>query len=196
MKKRNKFYECLVLFYTFAKIGLFTFGGGYAMIPIIQNEVSEKRKWVKPSEILDVLAISESTPGPISINAATYIGYRVCGFWGALSATIGLVLPSFLIIFAISFFYKTFMSWKVVSAAFKGIKVGVIILLVNAVFKLKKAVPSNWISALIFIVTLIAVLAVNIFSVNIPAFSIILIVAGLLVGIVITILSKKGETKK
>lgn len=196
MKKRNKFLDCLILFYVFAKIGLFTFGGGYAMIPIIQTEVSEKRKWVKPSEILDILAISESTPGPISVNAATYIGYRVAGFWGSLFSTLGLALPSFIIIFIISFFYKTFMSWNVVNAAFKGIKVGVIILLVSAVFKLKKAVPTNIQSAIIFIVTLIASLAVSIFAIKIPSFSIILIVLGLLTGIVITALSKKGEKKK
>lgn len=196
MKKRNKFLDCLILFYVFAKIGLFTFGGGYAMIPIIQTEVSEKRKWVKPSEILDILAISESTPGPISVNAATYIGYRVAGFWGSLFSTLGLALPSFTIIFIISFFYKTFMSWNVVNAAFKGIKVGVIILLVSAVFKLKKAVPTNIQSAIIFIVTLIASLAVSIFAIKIPSFSIILIALGLLTGIVITALSKKGEKKK
>lgn len=196
MKKRNKFYECLILFYVFAKIGLFTFGGGYAMIPIIQSEVSEKRKWVKPSEILDVLAISESTPGPISVNAATYIGYRVAGFWGALFSTLGLIIPSFLIIFAISFFYKTFMSWKIVSAAFKGIKVGVIILLVSAVFKLKKGVPVNWKSGIIFICTLIAMLAVSIFQIQIPSFSIILIVLGLLIGVVTTIITRKKGSKK
>lgn len=196
MKKRNKFYECWILFLTFAKIGLFTFGGGYAMIPIIQNEVSEKRKWISSNEILDVLAISESTPGPISVNAATYIGYRVCGFWGALFSTLGLITPSFLIIFLISFFYKTFMSFEVVNAAFKGIKVAVVILLINAVFKLKKAVPKNCLSAIIFIVTLIAVLAVNIFVIEIPMFSIILIALGLLVGIIVTALSRKGGKKK
>ena len=98
MKKPNKFKQLLVLFLTFLKVGALTFGGGYAMIPIIQREVVEKRKWASEADILDILAISESTPGPISVNAATYIGFRVAGFWGSFFATLGLILPSFAII--------------------------------------------------------------------------------------------------
>ena len=177
------------------KVGAFTFGGGYAMIPIIQKEAAEKRKWVTNSDILDILAISESTPGPISVNAATYIGFRVAGFWGSLAATFGLALPSFAIIFLISFFYKTFMSWRIVQAAFKGLSIGVIILLVLAVFKLKKAIPHHYLSIVLFSITLIGMLCLNFFRITIPSVSLIFIGIGLLTGLVFTLLSKKGVQK-
>ena len=169
------------------------------MIPIIQREVVEKRRWASEADILDILAISESTPGPISVNAATYIGFRVAGFWGSFFATLGLILPSFAIILVISLFYKQFMSWKVVQAAFKGLSVGVIILLCSAVLKLKKAVPNNWLSAGLFLFTLIGMLVynvlVNVINFKIPSITIIFIVLGLLVGIIVTLLSRKEATK-
>ncbi len=195
MKKENRFVQVLVLFLTFLKVGAFTFGGGYAMIPIIQKEVVEKRKWASNADILDILAISESTPGPISINAATYIGFKVAGFWGSVFATLGLVLPSFAIIFVISFFYKTFMTWRVVQAAFKGLSIGVIILLFLAVFKLKKAIPNTWLSVVLFTITLAGMLAFNFIKLKIPNITIIFIGTGLLVGLVASILTRK-ENKK
>ena len=199
MKKENRLFQILVLFLTFMKVGAFTFGGGYAMIPIIQKEVVEKRKWANNSDILDILAISESTPGPISVNAATYIGFRVAGFWGSFFATLGLILPSFVIIYVISFFYKTFMTWSIVQAAFKGLSVGVIILLVMAVLKLRKAIPNSFLSIVLFSITLVGMLTYNIFAnlhgFNIPCFTLILIAMGLIVGIIATALSKKGEDK-
>ena len=195
MEKTNRFKQILTLFLTFLKIGAFTFGGGYAMIPIIQEEVVEKRKWATDQDILDILSISESTPGPISINSATYIGFKVAGFWGSFFATFGLVLPSFVIILIISYFYETFMSWTIVQAAFKGLKVGVIILLVHAVLKLKKAIPNSFISALLFIATLIGMLCISFFEINISCSSIIFIGLGMLVGIVISLISKQGEKK-
>ena len=193
MKKENKLVQILVLFLTFLKVGAFTFGGGYTMIPIIQKEVVEKRKWANNSDILDILAISESTPGPISVNAATYIGFKVAGFWGSVFATLGLVLPSFAIILVISHFYKTFMTWHVVQAAFKGLSVGVIILLFLAVLKLKKAVPQNLLSAILFIITLMGMLALNLFQITIPSVSLIFIGTGLIVGLVVTLLSRRKD---
>ena len=193
MKKENKFTQLMVLFLTFLKVGAFTFGGGYAMIPIIQKEVVDKRKWANNNDILDILAISESTPGPISVNAATYIGYKVAGFWGSIFATFGLILPSFVIIYVISYFYKTFMTWHVVQAAFKGLSVGVIILLFMAVFKLKKAIPQNWLSAVIFILTLAGMLTLTLLQITIPSVTLIFIGVGLIVGLVVTLLSKKGD---
>ena len=94
MKKQSLFYKYFSLFSTFFKVGLFTFGGGYAMIPIIQKEIVDKKKWVNEIELLDIIAISESTPGPIAINSATYIGYKVAGVLGSVFATLGIVLPS------------------------------------------------------------------------------------------------------
>lgn len=193
MKKENKIYQILILFITFLKVGAFTFGGGYAMIPIIQKEVVEKRKWATSGEILDILAISESTPGPISVNAATYVGFKVAGFWGSFFATLGLVIPSFIIIYIISLFYKTFMSWSIVQAAFKGISVGVIILLFMAVLKLRKAVPNSLLSIVIFAIVLSGVLALNIFQIKIPFITLAIIALGLLIGVISTLLTRKEK---
>ena len=197
MRKENKFTTILQLFITFFKVGILTFGGGYAMIPIIQKEVVEKRKWLPESDILDILAISESTPGPIAVNSATYVGFKVAGFWGSFFATLGLAIPSFAIILAISFFYEKFMTWHIVAAAFKGLKVGVIILLSMAVLKLRKGVKSDLISIILFIFTLIGMLVATfvfpLIEFTIPSISLIFIAIGILVGIIITALAKKGD---
>ena len=112
MENRNK--TLLEIFLTFLRIGAFTFGGGYAMIPLIQKETVEKHGWISDRDILEIVAIAESTPGPIAVNSATFVGYRVCGFTGALYATLGVVLPSFLVITAIAFVLREFQSMKVV----------------------------------------------------------------------------------
>ena len=196
MKKDNAFIRLLVLFLTFMKIGLFTFGGGYAMIPIIEEEVTKKRRWISEMEILDILAISESTPGPIAVNTATYVGYKVGGILGSVFATLGLALPSFAIIFVISFFYKDFMQWKVIAAMFKGLKVGVILLLINALFKLKKGVKVNLIGIVLFVVALATMLVFSIININFRFLSLCLILLGILVGITLTALGKmEGENK-
>lgn len=127
------------IFLTFMKIGAFTFGGGYAMIPLIQKEAVEKNKWVTDEDILDVVAIAESTPGPIAINAATFVGYHVAGFAGAVAATVGVVLPSFLIILAISGILQHFQDLKVVRYAFNGIRAGVLVLMLKALIKMFRA---------------------------------------------------------
>ena len=196
MKKRNAFVLLIELFISFFKVGLLTFGGGYAMIPIIQKEVVEKRKWMNGNDILDILAISESTPGPIAVNSATYVGYRVMGFWGSLVATIGLAIPSFTIIFVISLFYEKFLSFHVVNAIFKGVKVGVIILLILAVIKLKKNVEVNTLGLILFTITLVGMLLLTFFNIKIPSVSIIFIALGLLVGVIITALTHKKENRK
>ncbi len=195
MKKESRLFQIFILFITFMKIGAFTFGGGYAMIPIIQKEVVEKRKWADNSDILDILAISESTPGPISVNAATYIGFRVAGFWGSLFATLGLIIPSFVVIYIISFFYETFMSWTIVQAAFKGLSIGVIVLLFMAVNKLRKAIPNNILSIVLFTLTLVGMLSYNLFQIKIPSISLIFIGLGLVVGLVMTLITRKEKKK-
>ena len=113
------------LFFTFVKIGLFTFGGGYAIISMIENNCVEKKAWITHDEMMDVTVIAESTPGPIAINCATFIGYKKAGFLGALVATLGIVVPSFIVIFLISIFLDNFLEITIVANAFKGIKVGV-----------------------------------------------------------------------
>ena len=120
------------VFFTFLKIGAFTFGGGYAMIPLIQRETVEKHGWISEEDILEVVAIAESTPGPIAINADTFIGYRVAGFLGSLCATLGVVLPSFVIILLISGILREFQHIKAVQYAFVGIRAGVLALIVKA----------------------------------------------------------------
>lgn len=120
------------LFFTFVKIGLFTFGGGYAIISMIENNCVEKKAWITHDEMMDVTVIAESTPGPIAINCATFIGYKKAGFLGALVATLGIVVPSFIVIFLISMFLDNFLEITIVANAFKGIKVGVGLLILDA----------------------------------------------------------------
>jgi chromate transporter len=147
--KKEYFKRLWQLFSTFFKIGAFTFGGGYAMIPLIQREVSEKRKWITDEEILEVVAIAESTPGPIAINSATFVGYKVCGFWGSFVCTLGVVLPSFLIILAISGILELVKDFKAVKYAFMGIRAGVLALIIKALIKMYKACPKGIVSYII-----------------------------------------------
>lgn len=137
------------LFCTFFKIGGFTFGGGYAMIPLIQKETVEKKKWITDEDILEIIAIAESTPGPIAINSATFVGYRTAGFFGAMAATLGVVLPSFVVILAISFVLKEFQQIKAVQYAFQGIRAGVLALLFKALWSMYQKAPKGWVSYVI-----------------------------------------------
>ena len=143
MEKKDKAQRLLPLFLTFFKIGAFTFGGGYAMIPLIQREVTEHKKWISAQDILDVVAIAESTPGPIAINSATFVGYKVAGFWGAFCATLGVVLPSFGIILALSLVIRQFQDLPAVQYAFVGIRAGVLALIVKALVSMYKQCPKN-----------------------------------------------------
>ena len=128
------------LFLTFAKIGLFTFGGGYAMIALIEDACVDRKKWITQEEMMDITVIAESTPGPIAINCATFTGYKTGGFWGAVAATVGVTLPSLVIVFLISMFLDNFLELTVIANAFKGIKIAVGILILQAGFKLRKTV--------------------------------------------------------
>ena len=141
--------KLIQLFIVFFKIGAFTFGGGYAMIPLISKEVVENKKWITDDDILEIVAIAESTPGPIAINSATFVGYKVCGFWGSFFATLGTVLPSFCIIFVISFLLEEFKDIKAVGFAFQGIRAGVLALLLKAIVTMYKKCPKNLISYII-----------------------------------------------
>ena len=132
------------IFLTFFKIGAFTFGGGYAMIPLIQREAVDNRKWVTEEDILDIVAIAESTPGPIAINSATFVGYRAAGVLGSAAATFGVVLPSFVIILVLSFILQQFQNVLAVQYAFRGIQAGVLALLVKALYGMYKKSPKGW----------------------------------------------------
>ena len=150
------------LFLTFAKIGLFTFGGGYAMLPLIEKEAVDNKKWITDKELLDVVAIAESTPGPIAINAATFIGKKVSGFIGALCATIGLVLPSFIIIVAVSYFLEAFRHLKIIRYAFWGIRAGVLALILMALWSLFKKSRKDIFTYLLMAASGVAVLFFNV----------------------------------
>ena len=178
------------------KIGALTFGGGYAMIPIIEDEVTKKRKWISEIEIMDILAISESTPGPIAVNTATYVGYKVAGVTGGIIATLGLAVPSFVIIFVISFFYKDFIQWPVISAMFKGLKIGVIILLFSAVLRLRKGVKVNFVGVTLFVIALSSMLVFSFIDTGFKYLSLCLILLGIITGIVITLISKNKEEQE
>ena len=160
----SKLKKILKLFITFFKIGAFTFGGGYAMIPLIQQQIVEKKKWITDDDILEIIAIAESTPGPIAINSATFVGYKVAGFFGSFFATLGVVLPSFVIILLISFVLRNFTEYQAVKYAFYGIRAGVLALLVKALWtmyaKIKKNAIGYILMALAFIV--VAFLDINV----------------------------------
>ena len=146
------------LFFTMMKIGLFTFGGGYAMLALFEAEFVDKKKWIGKTEFMDMLAIAESTPGPLAINGATYVGYKIAGFLGALVSTVAVCIPSFAIIYAISLFFDRFLSLTFVAYAFAGIRVCVCVLIFNAVVKLFKGSVKDWAAGLIFLAVLAAAL--------------------------------------
>lgn len=141
MKNRTK--TLWEIFLTFLKIGAFTFGGGYAMIPLIQKETVEKRGWISDDDILEIVAIAESTPGPIAVNSATFVGFKVCGFWGAFFATLGVVIPSFAIITLIAFVLREFQHMKLVQHAFFGIRAGVLALILKALWSMYRQCPKS-----------------------------------------------------
>ena len=163
MRKRTALSE---LFFTMLKIGLFTFGGGYAMIALLENEFISKKSWIEKDEFLDMVAIAESTPGPIAINAATYIGYKTFGIRGSLLATLAICIPSFVIIYAISLFFDLFLSLTLVAYAFRGIQVGVIYLIGSAGLRMLKNVKKKPLPLLILSVTLLGMLLCSILAVN------------------------------
>ena len=162
----RKIKDYLSLFLTMLKIGLFTFGGGYAMIALIENEFVEKKKWIEKDEFLDIAAIAESTPGPIAINAATYIGYKNSGIIGSIIATLGICIPSFAIIYAISLFFDAFLSFTLVAYAFKGVQICVVYLILTAGLKMLKQMKKTTFNMIIISLTLICMIAFSLFAVK------------------------------
>jgi chromate transporter len=179
----KKLKEYLGLMLTMLKIGLFTFGGGYAMLALLENEFVSKQKWMEKDEFLDMAAIAESTPGPIAINAATYIGYKQFGILGSVFATLGICLPSFLIIYLISIFFDAFLSLAYVQYAFRGIQVCVIYLILNAGIKMFKQMKKSRFNLIVIFATIICMLISSMFALNFSTVIYILIsgAAGLVV---------------
>lgn len=181
----------LSLFLTFFKIGLFTFGGGYAMIANIREVVVEQKKWLDEDELLQVITIAESTPGPIAINLATYVGFKKKGFLGSLMATVGVVLPSLTIIYTISLFLDAFMDNKYVAYAFRGIQCAVAFLILKAGWDMFQKLDKKPVPLAVFCTVLAAMLAMELLSIQLS--SIVLILAGGLLGI--ALYGRKGAAK-
>ena len=171
--------KLIELFITFFKIGGFTFGGGYAMIPLIQKEAVENKKWVSDEDILDIVAIAESTPGPIAINSATFVGYKTAGTLGSVFATLGVVLPSFIIISLIAYLLKEFADIPAVKYAFFGIRAGVLALVTKSLFTMAKKAPKGYVGA---IISALAFLAVAFFDVH----ALIIIILSAIVGLLVS----------
>ena len=184
----------LSLFLTMLKIGLFTFGGGYAMIALLENEFVEKKKWLEKDEFLDVAAIAESTPGPIAINAATYIGYKNTGIIGSIIATLGICIPSFIIIYAISLFFDAFLSLTLVAYAFKGIQICVVYLILTAGLKMLAHMKKNAFNIIIISITLICMVVFSLFAVKFSTIFYIMISGAC--GVVVYLLGKIRKEKK
>ena len=180
----------LELFLTFAKIGLFTFGGGYAMLSLIEDICVEKKKWITHEEMMEVTVVAESTPGPIAINCATYVGYQRKGMAGALVTTVGIVLPSFVIIYAISMFLDNFLEITFIASAFKGIKLAVGLLILNAGLNMLEKMKKTALSKGIVLAALGILTAASLLSWNFSSMS--LMLAAGLFSLLLFLVQKKG----
>lgn len=197
----NKLKSLWLLFVSMFKIGLFTFGGGYAMINLLDNEFVTKKKWLEHDEFLDVVAIAESTPGPIAINCATYIGYKKEKVLGSIIATLGMVIPSLTIIYIISLFFNQFLTITWVSSAFKGIQVCVVFLILSAGLKMLKKIKKTPFSISVLSITFVCMTIFSLFAVNFSSIFYILISGslGVLIYAINYIAKKKSsntEVKK
>jgi len=185
------------LFLTFAKIGMFTFGGGYAMISLIENDCVEKKKWITHDEMMDMTVIAESTPGPVAINCATYVGYKKGKLLGAIIATVGMVLPSFIILFLISKYFDKFLEISWVANAFRGIKIAVGILIVDAAVKMLQKMKKILMPIIIVACSFLTMMLIDIYSINIS--SMILLLVSVFIGIIVFVMkshAKKREKKE
>lgn len=192
----KKLLNSLLLMLVMMKTGLFTFGGGYAMISMLHTEFVEKRGYLEHDEFMNIVAIAESTPGPIAINMATYIGYKRCGFLGALLATLGMCLPSFIIIFVISLFFDRFLEITWVANAFRGIQMCVIYLILSAGIKMLKQLKKTPFNIIILIVTSVLMVAFSLLSISFSAIFYIIVSGGLALIIYLIQTLKNEEGKK
>ena len=187
----------LKLFLTMLKIGLFTFGGGYAMISLLENEFVEKNKYIDKDEFVDMVAIAESTPGPIAINSATYIGYKNAGVFGSALSTLGVALPSFLIIYVISLFFDKFLEISFVASAFKGIQVCVVFLIFSAGIKMLKQLKKTPLNVFVFTASILLMISFSLLSVKFSSILYVIISAtiALVAYMINTIISRKTQEK-
>ena len=182
MKEKNTFKNLINLFLTFFKLGIFSIGGGPTMLTLLQDELVEKKKWISNDELMEMTAIAESTPGPIAINLATYLGYKKGGFFGALLSTLGVIITPFVLMFCISLFLENLLSFEAIKYAFMGIKVGVVFLLLKVSFTLLKGMKKDWFGIVVLTTVTISLVLITIFAINFSAIYFILI--GALLGII------------
>ena len=181
------------LFLTFSKIGLFTFGGGYAMLSIIENICVEQKKWITHDEMMNITVIAESTPGPIAINCATYVGYKKGNLPGAILATLGVAIPSFIIIFAISMFLEGFLEITWIAHAFQGIKIAVGILILDAAIRMIRKMQKKPLQIGILLASFAVIMLTNVLKLHLS--SIVVMLTAALVS-VFFFLVEKGCRKK
>ena len=181
------------LFFTFFKIGLFTFGGGYAMIALLEEEFIQRRKWLDKDEFLDMTAIAESTPGPVAINSATYLGYKLAKVPGAATATVAVCLPSFLIIYAISLFFEQFTQLTVIASAFKGIQVCVIYLIFSAGVRMLKSLDKSPFATGVLAAVMLVMVGLSLAGVSVS--SILLILLSGAAGVTAWLIGRRKEGK-
>lgn len=181
------------LFFTFFKIGLFTFGGGYAMIALLEEDFIQRRKWLDKDEFLDMTAIAESTPGPVAINSATYLGYKLAKVPGAATATVAVCLPSFLIIYAISLFFEQFTQLTVIANAFKGIQVCVIYLIFSAGVRMLKALDKSPFATGVLAAVMLVMVGLSLAGVSVS--SILLILLSGAAGVAAWLIGRRKEGK-
>ena len=181
------------LFFTFFKFGLFTFGGGYAMNALLEEEFIQRRKWLDKNEFLDMTAIAESTPGPVAINSATYLGYKLAGVPGAATATVAVCLPSFLIIYAISLFFEQFTQLTVIANAFKGIQVCVIYLIFSAGVRMLKALDKSPFATGVLAAVMLVMVGLSLAGVSVS--SILLILLSGAAGVAAWLIGRRKEGK-
>lgn len=181
------------LFFTFFKIGLFTFGGGYAMIALLEEEFIQRRRWLDKDEFLDMTAIAESTPGPVAINSATYLGYKLAKVPGAATATVAVCLPSFLIIYAISLFFEQFTQLTVIANAFKGIQVCVIYLIFSAGVRMLKALDKSLFATGVLAAVMLVMVGLSLAGVSVS--SILLILLSGAAGVAAWLIGRRKEGK-
>ena len=174
------------LFLTFSKIGLFTFGGGYAMISMIEDACVERKKWITHDDMMNITVVAESTPGPIAINCATFVGYKQKGFAGAVTATVGMVLPSFVVILLIAKLLDNFLGITIIANAFKGIKLAVGLLILDAAIKMIKKMQKKPLPQTIMISAAVIMLLINIFAINFSSVALMLIFGGISLVIFLT----------
>lgn len=181
------------LFFTFFKIGLFTFGGGYAMIALLEEEFIQRRRWLDKDEFLDMTAIAESTPGPVAINSATYLGYKLAKVPGAATATVAVCLPSFLIIYAISLFFEQFTQLTVIANAFKGIQICVIYLIFSAGVRMLKALDKSPFATGVLAAVMLVMVGLSLAGVSVS--SILLILLSGAAGVAAWLIGRRKEGK-